>query len=265
MNGRDKMPTKRLWEIGMSQEQVTIQATDGACKAYVLTPDASGDGAGPWPGVIFFMDAFGIRPGMIQMATHLASQGYVVLLPDLFYRHGPYGPLDPAEVLKGDFRAVIGPLMGSTDNHKAAEDSRAFIAYLDGRADVAEGKIGTVGFCMGGGMAITAAEYYPDRIGAAVSFHGGNLATDQPTSPHLLLNKVQGELYIAVADNDQSYPPEMGERFEAALKAAGVKYKTEFYAGKLHGWMKPDLPVYDAEAAERGWSAALELYGRTLP
>ena len=139
----------------MSQDQVTLQATDGACKAYVLTPD----GAGPWPGVIFYMDAFGIRPGMIQMATHLASQGYVVLLPDLFYRYGAYGPLDPAEVLKGDFRAIVGPLMGSTDNHKAAEDSKVFIAYLDGRADVAKGKIGTMGFCMGGGMSITAAEY----------------------------------------------------------------------------------------------------------
>jgi carboxymethylenebutenolidase len=245
----------------MSQDQVTIQAADGACKAYVLTPA----GAGPWPGVIFFMDAFGIRPGMIQMATHLASKGYVVLLPDLFYRHGAYGPLVPADVLKGDIRAIIGPLMGSTDNHKAAEDSKAFIAYLDSRPDVAKGKIGTVGFCMGGGMAITAAAYYPSRVGAAVSFHGGNLATDQATSPHLQLNKIQGELYVAVADHDQGYPPEMGERFEAALKDAGVKYRAEFYTDKLHGWMKPDLPVYDAEAAEHGWNALLELYGRTLP
>ena len=244
----------------MNQEQVTLQAADGPCKAYVLTPD----GAGPWPGVIFYMDAFGIRPGMIQMATHVASQGYVVLLPDLFYRHGPYGPLDPKEVLKGDFRAVVGPLMGSTDNHKAAEDTAAFIAYLGSRPDVAGTKIGTVGFCMGGGMALTAAAYYPDRVAAAVSFHGGRLATDEPTSPHLLLDKIKAELYVAVADNDQSYPPEMAERFEAAANTAGVRYKSELYHGKLHGWMKPDLPVYDAEAAERGWSELFALYGRTL-
>jgi carboxymethylenebutenolidase len=244
----------------MSEEQITLQAKDGPCKAHVLTPD----GAGPWPGVIFYMDAFGIRPGMIQMATHVASRGYVVLLPDLFYRHGPYGPLDPTEVLKGDFRAVVGPLMGSTDNHKAAEDTASFIAYLDSRPDVAGETIGTVGFCMGGGMAVTAAAWYPDRVAAAVSFHGGRLATDEPTSPHLLLDKVKAELYIAVADNDQSYPPEMAGRFEAALNAAHVRHRTELYVDKLHGWMKPDLPVYDAEAAERGWSELFALYGRTL-
>ena len=244
----------------MSQEQVTLQAKDGSCQAYVLTPD----GDGPWPAVIFYMDAFGIRPGMIQMATHVASQGYVVLLPDLFYRHGPYGPLDPKEVLKGDFRAIVGPLMGSTDNHKAAEDTAAFIAYLDGRPDVAGQAIGTVGFCMGGGMALTAAAYYPDRVAAAASFHGGRLATDEPTSPHLLLGKVKAELYIAAADNDQSYPPQMAQRFEAALDAAGVRHKSELYEGKLHGWMKPDMPVYDAEAAERGWSELFALYSRTL-
>jgi carboxymethylenebutenolidase len=244
----------------MSREQVTIQATDGPCNAQVLTPA----GAGPWPGVIFFMDAFGIRPGMVQMATHLANHGYVVLLPDLFYRHGPYGPLEPKDVLKGDFRAIVGPLTGSTNNRKAADDTAAFIAYLDSRPDVAKTKLGTVGFCMGGGMALTAAACYPDRIGAAASFHGGRLATDDPNSPHLLLDKIKAEVYLAVADNDQSYPPEMAERFEAALRAAAVTYRSEFYAGKLHGWMKPDMPVYDAEAAEHGWSALFKLYDRTL-
>jgi carboxymethylenebutenolidase len=244
----------------MSQEQVTIQATDGPCQAWVLTPD----GPGPWPGVIMFMDAFGIRPGMIGMAQTIADQGYVVLLPDLFYRFGPYGPLDPKEVLKGDFRATVGPLMGSTDNHKAATDAGAFIAYLDSRTDVAGEKIGTVGFCMGGGMAVTTAAFHPDRIAAAVSFHGGNLASDAPVSPHLQAPKIAAELYIAVADKDSSAPPEMTERFEKALDDAGVTYETEFHEGKLHGWMKPDMPVYDAEAAERGWNALSALYARTL-
>ncbi len=244
----------------MSQEQVVIQAKDGPCKAWVLTPD----GQGPWPAVIFYMDAFGIRPGMIQMATHVASQGYVVLLPDLFYRFGPYGPFDPKEVLKGDFRATVGPIMASTDNHKTADDTAAFLAYLAGRDDVAGDKVGTVGFCMGGGMALTAAAYYPDRVVAAASFHGGRLATDDPTSPHLLVSKIKAELYVAAADNDGSYPPEMAERFEAALKQAGVRYKSELYTGKLHGWMKPDMPVYDAEAAERGWTELFALYARTL-
>jgi len=244
----------------MSHEQVSISATDGACAVQVFTPD----GAGPWPAVIFYMDAFGIRPAMIEMAAHVASAGYVVLLPDMFYRFGPYGPLVPKEVLAGDFRATIGPMMGSTDNHKAAEDTAAFLAYLDTRSDVKGDKVGTVGFCMGGGMALSAAGYYPERVGAAVSFHGGNLATDQPTSPHLLAPKIKAEVYVAGADNDHSYPPEMAERLEAALTEAGVKHVCEIYEGKLHGWMKPDMPVYDAGAAERGWGELFALYGRTL-
>ncbi|MGZ3698734.1 MAG: dienelactone hydrolase family protein, partial [Bdellovibrionota bacterium] len=131
----------------MSQQPARIQTKDGVCNAWVLTPE----GKGPWPGVIFYMDGFGIRPAMIEMANHLAAQGYVVLLPDLYYRFGSYGPFVPKEVLKGDFRALIGPVMASTDNHKAAEDTAAFLAYLESREDVAPGKVGTVGFCMGGG------------------------------------------------------------------------------------------------------------------
>jgi carboxymethylenebutenolidase len=244
----------------MKHEQVSIQATDGQCAAQVFTPD----GAGPWPAVIFYMDAFGIRPAMLEMAAHVASAGYVVLLPDLFYRFGPYGPLAPKEVLAGDFRAIVGPMMASTDNHKAADDTAAFLAYLDTRGDVKGTKVGTVGFCMGGGMALTAAGYYPKRVGAAVSFHGGNLVTDQPTSPHLLAPKIKAEVYVAGADNDHSYPKEMADKLEAALTDAGVKHVCEIYDGKAHGWMKPDMPVYDAAAAERGWGELFALYGRTL-
>jgi carboxymethylenebutenolidase len=244
----------------MSPHQVSIQAEDGICKAWVLTPE----GKGPWPGVVFYMDAFGIRSTMIEMANHIAKQGYVVLLPDLFYRFGPYGPYVPKEVMKGDVRAVIGPMMASTDNHKTAKDTAAFLSYLDGRDDVAGDKVGTVGFCMGGGMALMAAGYYPDRVAAAASFHGGNLATDLPTSPHLVVPKIKAEVYVAGADKDQGYPPEMAQRLEETLTKAGIRHKCEIYEGKMHGWMKPDLPVYDAAAAERGWKELFALYARTL-
>jgi carboxymethylenebutenolidase len=244
----------------MSQQQVTIQAKDGTCNAWVFTPE----GKGPWPGVIFYMDGFGIRPTMKEMAAHIAKHGYVVLLPDLYYRLGSYEPLDPKEVFKGDFRAIVGPRMASTDNHKAAADTEAFLAYLDSRDDVAGKKVGTVGFCMGGGIAITAAGFYPDRIAAVASFHGGNLATDLQVSPHLVAPKIKAELYIAGADKDHSYPPEMARRLEDSLTQAGVRYKSEIYEGKLHGWMKPDMPVFDAQAAERGWKELFALYARTL-
>jgi carboxymethylenebutenolidase len=245
----------------MSQQQVSIQTKDGICKTWVLTPEEKG----PWPGVIFYMDGFGIRPAMIEMANHIAKQGYVVLLPDLYYRRGPYGPHNPKELFaKGNYREVLGALMDSTDNHKAAEDTAAFLSYLDSRDDVAGKKVGTVGFCMGGGMALTAAGFYPDRIAAAASFHGGRLATDLPTSPHLVFGKIKAEVYVAGADKDQSYPPEMAQQVEETLTKAGVRHKSEIYPDKLHGWMKPDMPVFDAQAAERGWKELFALYARTL-
>ena len=167
----------------MSNEQVSIQTQDGDCPAYVFTPS----GSGQHPAVIFFMDGLGIRPTIFEMAQRLADHGYVVLVPDLFYRAGRYEPLVPKEVFaSGDARAAIGHLFASTDNRRAGEDTEAFLAYLDSREDVAGTKVGTTGYCMGGAISLTAAGTYPDRIAAAASFHGGNLATDYELSPHRL-------------------------------------------------------------------------------
>lgn len=200
---------------------------------------------------------------MLDMAQQLADAGYIVLLPDLFYRYGPYGPFVPKEVFASDFRAVLGPLMATTSPLKAAEDAGAMLAYLDTRGDVECRKIGVVGFCMGGGMALASAGTYPERFAAAASFHGGNLATDAPTSPHLFAVKLKAEVYIGAADNDGSYPPAMAERLERALTEAGVRFTTRTYPA-AHGWMMLDFPVYDPAAAEQGWSAMLALFGRTL-
>lgn len=244
----------------MTQEQVAIRMNDGECPTFVATPD----GKGPWPAVIFYMDALGVRPAMIDMAARLATCGYVVLLPDLFYRFGSYGPLDAKEVFAGDFRAIIGPMRSTTDNLKAAEDTAALLAYLETRADVKERKIGTVGFCMGGGMALTAAGKFPDRVAAAASYHGGNLVTDGTDSPHQYVPHIQAEVYVAGADNDKSYPPEMAQRLESSLTDAGVRHRCEIYAGAEHGWMMPDFPIYDELSAERGWGELLALTGRNL-
>jgi carboxymethylenebutenolidase len=244
----------------MAYERLTIRTTDGECPCQLFTP---GTGEGPWPAIIVYMDAGGIRAAISDMSQRLADAGYLVLLPDLFYRFGPYGPFVPREVFAGDFRLVLGPLLATTDNVKAAKDTGALLDHLDTRDDVAGARMGAVGFCMGAGMAIAAAGTWPDRFAAVASFHGGRLATDQPTSPHLLAPRIEAELYIAAAQNDDSYPPEMAERFELALAEAGVRYRAETYPA-AHGWMKPDFPVCDETQAERGWSAMFELFGRAL-
>ena len=243
----------------MSTERVTIQTRDGECELHVMGPLSGG----PWPAVIFYMDAGGIRPAMIDMARRLADAGHIVLLPDLFYRYGPYGPFVPREVFAGDFRAILGPLMATTGNDKAAEDTEAMLVYLDTRSDVAGRKFGAVGFCMGGGMALTAAGKHPERFAAVASFHGGNLATDEPTSPHLVASTLSANVYIAAAENDDSYPPEMAERMREALAQSGARYIAETYPAN-HGWMIPDFPVFDKAAAERGWAAMLALFDQHL-
>jgi carboxymethylenebutenolidase len=211
------------------------------------------------------MDGLGIRPTIFEMGQRLADNGYVVLVPDLYYRAGRYEPLEPEKVFaSGDVRGAIGHLLASTDNHRAGEDTEAFLAYLNSREDVAGAKVGTTGYCMGGAMSLTAAGTYPERIAAAASFHGGSLATDSDLSPHHLASRIAARVYVAGAVDDDSYPPEMAARLEQALSDAGVDHRCETYPGALHGWTMSDFPVYNDVAAERHWAELLALFDDTL-
>jgi carboxymethylenebutenolidase len=245
----------------LTLEQVSIRTGDGDCRAYVFTPPTGG----AYPAAIFFMDGLGIRPTILAMGQRLADAGYVVLLPDLFYRAGPYEPLQAREVLaSGDVRGAIGHLLATTDNRRAAEDTAAFLAYLDTRNDVRGRKVGTTGYCLGGAISLTAAGTYPDRIAAAASFHGGNLAADSELSPHHLADQITARVYVAGADRDDSYPPEMAARLEQALTVAGVDHRCEIYAGARHGFTMTDFPVYNEDAAERHWHELQALFDGSL-
>lgn len=246
----------------MSREEVMIRTADGECPTSVFTPSSE---VGPWPAAIFYMDGLGIRPVLFEMGQRLADAGFVVLLPDLFYRAGPYEPLDPKAVFaSGDVRKALGPLMKSTDNQRAAQDTAAFLTYLASRRDVTGTTVGTTGYCMGGAISLTVAGTYPDRIAAAASFHGGSLATDSELSPHLLANTMKARVYVGAADKDSSYPPEMAARLCEALMAASVDHRHDLYVGAAHGWTMSDFPVYDAPAAERHWKELLTLFNENL-
>lgn len=243
----------------MPYEQASLSTRDGNCVVHLFTPVSER----PSPAIIFYPDAGGIRPAALAMAERLSEAGYAVLLPDIFYRYGPYGPLDPKEVFKGDVRAILGPLMATTGNAKSVEDTHAFLAYLDAHEGVLTQKIGAVGFCMGGGMAIAAGGTWPDRFAAVASFHGGNLASDAADSPHTYVAPLEAELYIGAAENDSSYPAAMAEQLEKALADAQVRFTTRTYPA-AHGWMMTDFPVYDERAAEEGWRDMLALFARNL-
>jgi carboxymethylenebutenolidase len=220
---------------------------------------------GQHPAVIYYMDGLGIRPVLIQMAQRLADAGFVVLVPDLYYRAGPYEKLDVAAVFaSGDVRAAVAPLMASTDNRRASEDTAALLEYLNSRGDASGTKVGTTGYCMGGGMSLTAAGTYPDRIAAAASFHGGALATNSEMSPHLLADNIRGRVYIGAADQDRSYPPEMAGRLCESLMAASVDHRHDLYVGAAHGWTMTDFPVYQETPAERHSKELVGLFKECL-
>ena len=245
----------------MAHEQISIPTADGDCPTHVFTPE----GKSSSPAVIVYMDALGMRPAVLDVAKRLAENGYLALLPDLFYRSGDYDIPPPREAFaSGDLMKIIGPFMAATGPKKAAKDTHYFLDYLDTRSDVKGHKVGTVGFCMGGGMALASAGTWPDRVAAAASYHGGGIASDKTDSPHLLAPQMTAEIYVAGADNDESYPPEMADRMEEALANAGVEHRCEIYEGALHGWMMPDFPVYNQDASDRGWRAMLALFNRKL-
>jgi carboxymethylenebutenolidase len=240
--------------------KIAIATRDGTCPSYVFHPS----GTGPWPGVLVFMDGVGIRPAMLELGERLAAHGYFVLLPDLFYRSGPYEPMDPKVLFSDpDFRKKLAEKFGLATQANVMSDTGAFLDYLAAEARVRPGGIGTTGYCMGGLMSLTAAGTYPDRIIATASYHGARLATDAPESPHRLASKIRSRVYVAGAIEDPSFPDDMKARLEEALTQAGVDHTIETYPAK-HGWVFPDMPVYDAAAAERHWQTMLALFDATL-
>jgi carboxymethylenebutenolidase len=206
-----------------------------------------------------------VRPTLVEMAGRLASHGYVVLLPDLFYRAGPREPLDAAVVLADPaLMQERVTLVGSLDGASVMRDTQAYLDLLESFAFTRAGASGCVGYCMGGGFSLLAAGTYPQRIAAAACLHGARLASDDSWSPHLRVAGVKGSLYIGVAESDPWLAEGEMFRLETALKAAHVDYQMETYAGTQHGFAVADLPVYDRAASERHWRELGSLFGRTL-
>ena len=247
----------------MSMQEIALPTPEGDARAFTFTPDT---GAGPWPGAVIFMDAPAIRPALFEMGERLANHGYFVLLPDLFWRAGPYAPINVKEAFADEAkrREAFGKLMVSTNPEKQVADAKASLDYLASHPQVKKGKVGITGYCMGAGVVMRTAGAYPDRIAAAAGFHGGRLATDAPDSPHRLAPKITAKVLIAGADEDAGFPPEQADRLRDALSAAGVDNEVTIYKGARHGYTMPDLPVYDRAAAERHWTEMVKLFDETL-
>jgi carboxymethylenebutenolidase len=211
------------------------------------------------------MDGIGIRPAMLAVGEQLATHGYVVLLPDLFYRSGPYEPMNARTVFAdpGQRKVLMEKFFALATPANVMSDTAAFLAWLAEEPDVRPGPIGTTGYCLGGFMSLTAAGTFPDRIVATACYHPSRLATDAPDSPHLLAPKMRSRVYVAGAMEDQSFTDEMKQRLERALTEAGVVHTIETYPAR-HGFVPSDTPAYDPAAAERHWETLLALFDATL-
>ncbi|MBI1219475.1 MAG: dienelactone hydrolase family protein [Rhodobacteraceae bacterium] len=245
----------------MTKRAIEITTADGTAPAGLFLPE--GGPAGRKAGVILYMDAFGPRPTLDGMAERLAAAGYTVLVPDLFYRAGRYGPFDPLTAFANEgTRAQLMGLVQGTTQAMTEADTGAFLDAL--AAAGATGPVGTTGYCMGGARSLTAAAAYPDRVVAAASFHGGNLASDAPDSPHLRAAAIKGRVYVGCAGEDRSFPPEQSARLAQALREGGVDHIIENYLGMAHGWCVEDHSVYNATGAERHWKRLLTFFAETL-
>jgi carboxymethylenebutenolidase len=244
----------------MPQRDVSITTPDGTLDASLHTPA----GSGPWPAVIMYPDAGGVRPTFHDMAQRLADLGYAVLLPDPYYRLGEIAPFDMDTVFTDEAeRNRLMKLVGSVTKANATTDTKAELDWLAEQPEVSSAKVGTTGYCMGGGMALNAAGRFPDRVGAAASFHGGQIASTAPDSPHLLAGEMQAKVYVAGAEKDGSFDDEQFERLSKALTEADVDHTLVTYPA-LHGFAVPDNPTFDETAATRHWEALEELYGSAL-
>ncbi|MET9384748.1 dienelactone hydrolase family protein [Streptomyces sp. NPDC002928] len=243
---------------------VDIPTEDGLADAYLTHP---GDGL-PRPGVLLYQDAFGLRPHLRSMADRLAAAGYTVLVPNVFYRHGRTPVFDLPEFIDPGTRPEIwqqiSPVMQALTPELAMRDAGAYLRWLADSPLVADGPVAVTGYCMGARLTLRTAGAYPERVAAAAGFHGGQLATDAPDSPHLAAGHITAELYFGHADNDPSLPAEQRERLEEALTTAGVRHHCEVYPDAPHGFTQADTASYQKEGDERHWAALLDLLERTF-
>lgn len=244
----------------MIEQTVEIPTRDGKTTTFIAHPERGG----PHPIVLFFMDAPAIREELRDMARRIATVGYYVMLPNLYYRKGVLELASLPPLPEAEARARMFELMGSINIPLVMSDADALLDFADRDPAASPGPAAAIGYCMSGQYAINAAARRPERIACAASIYGVQLVTDAPDSPHLAAQKADAELYFACAEHDAYAPLEMVQALDASLKQAGVNAEVEVYPGVHHGFAFPQRAVYDKPAAERHWERLFALFRRTL-
>jgi carboxymethylenebutenolidase len=242
----------------MIERHLDIPTADGAMNSFVVHPEEGG----PFPVVLFYMDAPGKREELHDMARRIAAVGYFVVLPNLYYRRSrDFRLLERTEAAMAEMFALMRTLDASTTEC----DTRALLRFVDAQAAADAARIGAVGYCMSGPFVMWAAAAFPVRLRCIASIHGANMATDRPDSPHRMAPRIRCESYFACAEIDKWAPPADIDQLQAALQAAGAPHRIEWYPGVEHGFVFPlRAGIYERAAAERHWERLFSLFDRTL-
>ncbi|MDC3961530.1 dienelactone hydrolase family protein [Polyangium jinanense] len=231
--------------------RIELQTEDGAAPAFVF-------GAENAPRVLFLIDGIGMRPAMHALAERLSSEGFYVLMPDLFHRLGAYTAPDPRVLFSDpEVRAAWFARLKGTTADTLLRDIGAYLEHLG------SGQVGVTGYCMGGRLALSAAASYPDRVTAAAAYHPGGLVTDAADSPHLAYDRIKAEVYIGAATDDPSFTDAQRTTVADVLARAHVRHTIEVYPAR-HGWVPADTPVHDEACAARHWETLVALFRRAL-
>ena len=241
----------------MKEDHVDIQTRDGSMNTFITRPDEGG----PFPTVLFYMDAPGKREELHDMARRIATVGYYVMLPNLYYRDVREFNLFEG----GQTRERMSELMDHLTNSMVCDDTQAMFDYMENEPDARDGAVGITGYCMSGPFVFAAAAAFPERIKAAASVHGVKLYTDAVDSPHLNADKIQGEMYFACAEHDHLAPPSMIDPLDEHLKSTGINYRIEWYPAAQHGFVFPDRDgMFSKESAERHWARLFAMFERNV-
>jgi carboxymethylenebutenolidase len=242
----------------MIEQTVDVTSRNGPINSFAVCPD----GPGPYPGIVLYMDAPGMRPELDNLARRIAKHGYFVLLPDLYYRLG-YLRFDMTRTAEGRMQAIFAA-MNSLTNQLVVDDTAAFIGWLDAQEQVAPGPLGCVGYCMSGKFVTTVAARYANRFTGSASLYGVGIVTKDEDSPHKLVPKIKGEIYYGFAETDPHVAEGTIPTLSDALKTAKTKHIVEILPGTQHGYQFPERQVYDTDAAEGSWAKIFAMWERTL-
>lgn len=246
---------------GVTESDVIVKTSDGSADAALFRPA----GAGSWPAVLMWPDILGLRPVFRDMGRRLAAEGYVVLVPNPFYRTkrapivtGPFDFNDPKQV------EPLLALKATLTDAAIDKDSAAYVSFLDSQKQTnARKAAGVQGYCFSGPFAFHTAAARSDRVRAVATFHGGGLVTNDPNSPHLLIPRTKASFVVAIARNDDQKQPDAKGVLKATFAAAKRPAIVEVYPAD-HGWCVPGSPAYDQASAERAWAELQRLYRTNL-